>query len=83
MFNTDSPLCQTCNTEETIHHFLLQCQRHRTERNKMIRRLQQENIINPGTTELLGGGPYPEGLQNKIRAIVGTYLKETGRIKDL
>ena len=49
----------------------------------MIRSLQKENIINPKTSDLLGGGPYKEEIQNKIRDIVSIYINETGRINDL
>ena len=80
---SNTPLCQRCNTDETTDHFLLHCQNHRAERRKMIRSLQKENIINPKTSDLLGGGPYKEEIQNKIRDIVSIYINETGRINDL
>ena len=79
----ESPLCLSCNSEETIEHFFINCVNHVSARRKMIRNLRAQNIVNPSIADLLGGENFKEDDQHKIGAIVSTYLSETRKLYEL
>ena len=50
-----SKFCDTCQQEETVHHFLLQCKKYNTYRQKMIEQLVHLGVTDFNTTTLLAG----------------------------
>jgi hypothetical protein len=53
-FNS-SNLCDTCQQDETVEHFLLQCKQYNTYRQTMIDQLLQVGVTNINLTILLSG----------------------------
>jgi hypothetical protein len=51
-FNS-SNLCDTCQQEETVEHFLLQCKQYNTYRQTMIDQLLQVGVTNFGNITIL------------------------------
>jgi len=50
-----SNLCDTCQQEETVEHFILHCKQYNTHRQNMIYQLLQLGITNFNITKLLSG----------------------------
>ena len=59
-------LCDTCQTPETIEHFLLECNKYQAPRNAMINKLQQMNITNVTLKTLLGGSNHNNHIKRHI-----------------
>ena len=55
----DSPNCTHCNlgVEETAEHFLLKCPKFQTERQMMLNKLQNIQVLDPSVDILLQGDP--------------------------
>jgi hypothetical protein len=53
-FNS-SNLCDTCQQEETVEHFLLHCKQYNTYRQTMIDQILQLGVTNFNLTILLSG----------------------------
>ena len=79
---SDSPLCHTCRSPETVDHFLIFCRRYHLARRRLFGTLQNKGIAVSKKT-LLGGGPYKETEQKIILEGMVTYLKETGRLNGM
>ena len=80
---SDTPLCQTCNTPETVDHYLLTCRRYAQNRRKLSNCLQEKGISSISKKILLGGGNYKPTEQKLITEAVGTYLKKTRRLNGM
>jgi hypothetical protein len=68
-FNS-SNLCDTCQQEETVEHFLLNCKLYDTYRQTMIDQLLQLGVTNFNLTILLSG---------KYFQPVADYINQTNR----
>jgi ribonuclease HI len=80
---SDSPLCATCNRNETIEHFMLQCSRYSVGRRKLERTLFGLGIQTLTLRTLLGGGDYSKHIQHLIIKAVTEFLASTGRLGTL
>ena len=81
----DSATCSQCDAQEdeTIQHFLLNCERYREPRKKM-----RDNLLELGVTQmtipvLLGASDFDLTTKTRITEEVGIYLQKTHRIKEL
>jgi hypothetical protein len=62
---SDSDQCATCNTTDTIVHFLLDCQRHLQPRQELLSNLGSINL-ELDLCNLLGGGNFSDKVSQKI-----------------
>ena len=77
----ESPECQFCDVNETIKHFLFECEQYRESRNEM--RLALDDIsVNFEISNLMLGGDFSNKIQIKIHKIVIKFLIQSGRIRD-
>ncbi|XP_018008745.1 uncharacterized protein LOC108666389 [Hyalella azteca] len=80
---SDSPLCTTCNQDETIEHLLLECSRYSAARRRLKHALSGLEIQTLTTRILLGGGDYQKQTQHLIIKAVAEFLTGTGRLETL
>lgn len=79
---SENNICEECQTEDSVHHFLLECTRHTHERNVM-RNLLSETGVELNLRNLLLGGEHSENVQKKIHKSVMKFVTNSGRIRDL
>ena len=70
----DDPNCDECGVPETPAHILEECQRFNSERRVMHQALLKIGIRTSNTKILLGGGPYDDDTQVKIRTAMEVFL---------
>lgn len=74
----DSPLCTTCNVDETIVHFLLECSRY-VEARRVLRRKFESLSVPLTLSNLLGCGEGSVSLRHQMLRALCSYLVATGR----
>ena len=78
----DEEMCDCGEDEESVEHFLLECNRHSNHRIKMICSLIYLDV-QPTLQNILGGGNFALEVQRKIIRIVSQYLEDTGKLMQL
>jgi ribonuclease HI len=79
---SDSDQCATCNTIDTIAHFLLDCQRHELPRQELLNNLSSINV-ELNLCNLLGGGNFSDKVSQKISEYFNVFILKSGRLSDL
>jgi hypothetical protein len=79
---SDSDQCATCNTVDTIEHFLLHCQWHAQPRQELKTNLRCINV-QFSLRKLLGGGNYNADVQRKIFQFLMVYILKSGWVSEL
>lgn len=75
-------MCLDCETEDTVYHFLMECDNYTQIRQSLILQLQSLGV--PFNIKcLLGGGQYDRIVQKKIFKLLVTFLKATNRMDTL
>ena len=79
----ESPECEFCGANETIEHFLFECEQYNMNRNEMRSALDDINV-DFVISNLMLGGDFSNRVQIKIHKIVIKYLVQsgTGRIRN-
>ena len=52
---SNTPLCTSCNIDETVEHFLLHCKKYNSERKILIEKLNKLGISNLTLENILSG----------------------------
>ena len=78
----ESPLC-TCGQEETTEHLLLVCPLYDSQREYMCLQLRQQLGIFQLTSEELLATNKPAAELDKIREILGNFIRDCGRFQFL
>ena len=77
----ESSECEFCGVNETIHHFLFDCEQYSENRNEMRAALSDLDV-NFEISNLMLGGDFSCKIQIKIHKIVIKYLIQSGRIRN-
>ena len=80
---TESELCQNCQVPETILHFLLECDNHRTQREILLGKLRAIGIMNPNLKIILGGDENHKENRGNILASLLEYIISTDMLRVL
>ena len=78
----ENELCQCGEDEESVEHYLLQCNKYCDNRIEMLCALIYLDV-EPTLQNLLGGGNFVLETQNKITQLVSKYLEDTGKLRTL
>ena len=80
-----SPLCQHCQEEETVEHYLLDCSLYDYQRGVLYTRIvTTTRKLQPLTLKLaLGGEEFSTPVKKAIIQAMADYLKTTSRLSDI
>ena len=80
-----SPKCNKCSvdTEETVTHFLIECDSLSEQRRELRRRLWQYGIVSCTTDLLLGNSNEEIDVKRKITHELGRFLLKSKRLDDI
>ena len=82
---SDTDLCMHCGDEETIEHYLLDCDQYYGERLKLFIEITQIIRYPPRLTLklILGGEKFPMKVNKEITRALGAYIRGTKRVDDI
>ena len=75
-----SPKCSTCNVDEDVVHFVMQCPAFQPQRRQMMKELADIGMLGPTLSDLLGCGSHNSCKQNKIIRALTKCLLSTGKL---
>jgi hypothetical protein len=79
---SNSGMCHTCNTENHINHFILQCSLYTNQRREFCSNL--ENLSLPwNLVSALGGGDIPQKIRTAVIHQLGQYLLSCSMVNTL
>ena len=81
----NNAICEYCDDqiEETINHFLFDCEGFRIQRNQMLCNLRKLNINDVTLKVVLGRDQRYSGITMNIFAVLIKYMIETNRLKNI
>lgn len=78
---SSSPLCDHCGVEDTISHYLTECEKYDEERERLfVDVAQTTRKIPPFSMKiLLGGGEFQHSINKKLLQLLATFIKNTNK----
>ena len=82
---SNTPNCQKCDVgcAESISHFIMDCVYYTSNRQILIRNLEQMGIINPTLAILLGQSTLEDNKKIKITNELACFIQRSQRMDDL
>jgi|UniRef100_A0A2P2HYR2 ribonuclease HI len=78
----DSSLCQDCEVEDTVEHYLLRCSRYRDCRKIYFDELKEIGV-QANLRSIMGEGNFTKRKVKKIIMALAKYIRATDRMQDL
>lgn len=75
----ETPQCEFCGDDETVHHFLIQCPHYSNARTVLRQKLSRININYLSPSLLLGGDACPSNQQKYVLHATEQFVKATER----